>query len=255
VQTLARTKWNALSRIRREEKAMKKVEDLKNYGKPLSDVMLGAEAKKYSRRIRRTLIAELRRELGLIGIMKLMLKLRKEINRGKTQDWSSLYEHGVTNRIFLNDVIRQMAAGKALVDMVGKDKASDIFRRILDQTADIGATILPSAEDFKACGDVVGSFKEYGKAMMAATVQSGLQEIELVEDSPRALAFNVKYCVWCEVAKKLGDPSICYFTSCYGDEVFFPKAVAAGGGRFTRTGTLATGAPVCDFRFELVSKP
>jgi len=233
---------------------MKKVQDLKNYGKPLSDVMLGAEAKKYSKGMRKTLIAELRRELGLIGIMKLMLKSRKEINRGKALDWSSLNEHGMTNKIFLNDVIRQMAAGKALADMIGKDKASDIFRRILNQTADISTTLFPSAEDFKACGDVVASFKEYGKAMFAASKQAGILEMEIVEDSPRALALNVKYCVWCEVAKKLGDPYLCYFTNCYADEVIWPKAVAAAGGRWTRTGTMATGAPVCYNRFELVSQ-
>ena len=233
---------------------MKKVEDLKNYGKPLSDVNLDSEGKEHAKKITSAVTAELRRELGIIGIIKLLLKSRKETNRGKAQDWSSLNEHGMTNRIFLNGVIRQMASGKALADMVGKDKASDIFRRILNQTADVAATILPSAEDFKACGDVVASFKEYGKAMFAASKQAGLLEMEIVEDSPRALAYNVKYCVWCEVAKKLGDPYLCYFTNCYADEVIWPKAVAAAGGRWTRTGTMATGAPVCYTRFELVSQ-
>ena len=56
---------------------MKKVEDLKNYGKPLSDVMLDSEGKKHSKRITSTVISELRSELGLIGIIKLLLKSRK----------------------------------------------------------------------------------------------------------------------------------------------------------------------------------
>ena len=233
---------------------MKKVEDLKNYGKPLSDIMLEPEGEKSRKEMTRIVRAKLRREFGLISMMKLMLKLRKETNRGKIQDWSSLSERGMTDQRFLDLLITQMAAMKALADVVGEKKASNTYRRILNQTADMTATMYPSAEELKACGDAWVSFKEYTKALMAANVRAGLHEVELVEDSPRVIAFNVKYCVWCEVAKKLADASLCYFTSCYQDEVFFPKAVSGVGGRFTRTGTLATGAPVCDFRFELVSK-
>lgn len=233
---------------------MKKVQDLKDYGKALSDIMLESENKKQKKRVTRIILAEVRRGLGLLNMMKLMLKLRVEINRGKTQDWSSLSEHGMTNQRFLDLLITQMAAMKALADMVGKEKASNISRRILDRTSDVTATIYPSAEDFKACGDGFGAFRKYLKEQYVANANAGLHELEIVEDSPRAIAVNVKYCVWCEVAKKLGDPSLCYFASCYGDEVYFPKALAELGGRFTRTGTLATGAPMCDFRFELVSK-
>lgn len=239
---------------RREEKAMKKVEELKNYGKPMSDIMSGSEYKKINNKITWVIIGELRRELGLIGLIKLTLKLRKETNRGKARDWSSLNERGMTNQKFLNGLISQTAAGKALSDIVGKDKASDLFRRVFDQTSDILATMWPSFEDFKACEDIVEAFRQYAKALIAAEVQAGIHEMEIVEDSPKAMAINVKYCTWCEVAKKFGDPYLCYLTSCAGDEVLFPKLIAAGGGRFTRTGTLATGAPVCDFRFELVSK-
>ena len=56
---------------------MKKVEDLKNYGKPMSDVSISSENKKYSKKITRTVIADLRREVGIIGIIKLLLKSRK----------------------------------------------------------------------------------------------------------------------------------------------------------------------------------
>jgi len=233
---------------------MKKVEDLKNYGKPLSDVMLDSEGKKHSKRITSTVISELRRELGLIGIIKLMLKSRKETNLGKALDWSSINERGMTNRRFLNALITQTAAAKALADTVGKDKASNMIRGSLDQTVDITAPLYPPPEDFKACGDGFGAFRKYMKEQFKAHANAHLQELDIAEDSPRALSVNVKYCLWCEVAKKLGDPSLCYPGSCYWDEVYFPKALAELGGRFTRTGTLATGAPVCDFRFELVGK-
>jgi len=233
---------------------MKKVEDLKNYGKPLSDVTLSSEGKKHAKRITSTATAELRRELGIIGIIKLLLKSRKETNRGKALDWSSLNERGITNQRFLNVLIKETAIGMALADIVGKDKASNIIRRSFDQAVDITAPLYPPPEDFKACGDGFGAFRKYMKQQFTAHVNARLQELDIVEDSPRALAVNVRYCTWCEVAKKLGDASVCYFGHCYWDEVYFPKALAELGARFKRTGTLATGAPMCDFRFELVSK-
>jgi hypothetical protein len=233
---------------------VKKVEDLKNYGKPLSDVNLSSEGKKHSKRITSAAISELRRELGLIGIIKLLMKSRKETNRAKALDWSSLNERGMTTHTFLNVLITETATGKALADIAGKDKASKMLRRSFDRAVDITAPLYPSPEDFKSCGDGFDAFRKYMKQEFLAHVNARLQDLDIVEDSPTVLAVNVKYCVWCEVAKRLGDASLCYFTHCYWDEVYFPKALAELGGRFKRTGTLATGAPMCDFRFELVSK-
>ena len=61
---------------------------------------------------------------------------------------------------------------------------------------------------------------------------------------------NYKYCVFREVANEFGDPYLCYPSSCYYDEVWIPRFATEGGWKFKRTGTLATGAPVCDFRLE-----
>jgi len=232
---------------------MKKVEDLKNYGIPMSEVNISSESKKYSKKITSVVIAELRREVGIIGIIKLLLKSRKEANRGKALDWSSLEERGITNKRFLNYLITQMATVKALADIVGKDKAASILRRSFDQAVDITAPIYPTPEDFKACGDGFGAFRKYIKQQYKAS-HVNVSELDIVEDSPGAFAVNVKYCPRCEVAKKLGDPSLCYSVSCYWEEVYMSKALPELGARFKRTGTLATGEPVCDFRYELVSK-
>jgi predicted hydrocarbon binding protein len=232
---------------------MKSVEDLKYFGKPTSDVTLNSEGKKYSKKIRGTVMAELRVEVGIIGIIKLLLKARKETNRGKALDWSSIKERGIANQRFLNFLIAQMSTVKALADIVGKDKASSILRRGFDKAVDITSPIYPSPEDFKACGDGFSAFREYMKQRFTAG-HVNASDLEIVEDSPRALAINVKYCHQCEVAKKLGDHSLCYSVSCYGEEVYMSKTLPELGARFKRTGTLSTGAPMCDFRFELVNK-
>ena len=140
---------------------------------------------------------------------------------------------------------------KVLADMLGMEKASEVYRRIWDRAAcDIMASVFGSVEDFKACGDAFKSFKEFWKANDAANERTGLYEVEIVEDTDDVFVCNTKYCAWREVASEFGDPNLCYSANCYLDEVWIPRFGTEGGWEFKRTGTLATGAPVCDFRFE-----
>lgn len=225
-----------------------KVEDLKNYGRGFIDIKPDPDKMK---QMRKAMSEELRRELGLINMIKLMWRMRKETKRMKNLDWSGLMERGLADRKFLDGLIQSIAPMKALVGIIGMEKASDIYCRVWDKMAyDLVASMYPSVEEFKACGDAFECFKEYAKALNTTNERDGLHEIEIMEDTDDVFAFNVKYCVWHEVAKRFGDPYLCYPSSCYGDEVFFPEVCAQAGFRFKRTGTLATGASVCDFKFE-----
>lgn len=55
-----------------------KVEDLKNYGKGTVDFMSDPELVK---RMSKMMMRELRRELGLIGLLKMGWRMRKEAKR------------------------------------------------------------------------------------------------------------------------------------------------------------------------------
>jgi hypothetical protein len=144
-----------------------------------------------------------------------------------------------------------MALMKALTYMVGRDKASEIFRKMWDNLAyDFMMLAFPSAEEFKSCGDAFEGFKEYMNAFNDINEKSGLHEVEIIEDTQNTYQCNYNYCVWNEVAKEFGDAELYYAANCYGDEVWIPKLSAELGFKFERTGTLSTGAPTCDFRFE-----
>lgn len=224
-----------------------RVEELKNYGKGFVDIMSDPELMK---RMRKVMSREFRRQLGLIGIMRLMWRMGKETKRMREHDWLRLTERGI-DRKFLDAVIQNMAVMKALADMVGMERASDIHRRVWDKTAyDLMASMFPSVEELKVCGDAFKCFKEYMKNFNAVNERAGLHEIEIAEDTDDVFVCNYKYCAWHEIAREFGDPYLCYPSFCYGDEVFFPRMCAEAGWRFKRAGTLATGAPVCDFTFE-----
>ena len=227
-----------------------KVDELKNYGKSLAEVLsdIPSEATK---QMKKTMLAELRGGVGIIGMARLMWKVTKEVTRMKGHDWSRLRELGLDDDQFLEETLYKIALMKSLADMVGMDKASGIHKRAFDRSGyDLAASMFPTVEDFRACGDVFACFKKYIRASQKANERAGIHRVTITEDSDTVLAFSVTYCAFHTMAVEFGNAYLCYPSSCYGDEVFFPKICLEAGLSFTRTGTLATGAKVCDFRFE-----
>jgi hypothetical protein len=232
-----------------------RVEDLRNYGKGLLDSEPDPEMMEREGNIKRIIRQELEMELGQTGTTDLMSTVKKESDHMNVQDWSILKKRGLSDKRFIESVIKRIALMKALSDIVGLEKASAIQRRVVEKTIwDLMSPMWPSVEDYKSCGNFFEAFREYSKATMAANVRAGLHDMEIVEDSTAALAYNIKYCVWHEVAKWFGNPYLCYPSTCYGDEVTIPRALDKTGCRFKRAGTLAQGAPVCDFRYELTDE-
>lgn len=228
-----------------------KVEDLRNYGKGLMDSVPDPKSLQRWKEISAAIQEELRRELGKNGVERLNAETARQIEIMKARDWSVLKEHGLVKESYIVKIIERIAVMKALADMVGMERATEIQCRLLDMSMfDLMAPTFPTAEDYEACGDYFQAFKEYSKASYAANVRAGLHELEIIEDTPSVLAFNITYCAWHEVAKAFGDPYLCYPSTCYGDDAYISQSLAGSGCRWRRTGTLATGAPVCDFVFE-----
>ena len=170
----------------------------------------------------------------------------------KAYDWSVLKNHGFDSQALLDLIVQSTASMRALADMVGMARAKKAFGRLMEETVcERAAAMFVPTERFLECKDCFTGFREYFKAYTNASAREGVLEIRMLEDTEAALAFDVTYCAWYEIAKAFGDAALC-FPSCYSDDVFYPKAGAQLGFRFARTGTLASGAPVCDFRFERV---
>jgi len=140
-----------------------------------------------------------------------------------------------------------------MVDFLGREKAARLRRDLSMQIAyPVLEEVFAPPETFAACadGDFLPSFKHYYIALMEAMKKRGLEAAQVVEDTPDSFQINVQYCAWAEVAQALGDPFYCYFSTCQGDEIFFPRFCAPVGFQFSRSGTLATGKTVCDQRFS-----
>ena len=227
-----------------------KVQELRNYGKGFVDIMTDPNEMK---RMDRIMSKEFRRELGLFGVIKMVWRVKRQTKQLKNHDWLNLKKHGLRDQKFLDSVIQSTLVTKVLTDMMGIEKASATFRSVWDRVAyDVMTSVFPTVEELKVCGDVFECLKEWMKAFHSANERAGVYETDMVEDSENVFAFNFKYCTHYEVAKELGEPYLCYPANCYPDEVIWPSMAREAGWRFSRSGTLATGAPVCDFRLERI---
>lgn len=72
------------------------------------------------------------------------------------------------------------------------------------------------------------------------------------ERSGTAVAFDMSRCYFLDTFTALGMPELTR-AFCAGDDVMYADLCPQL--RWLRTGTLATGAPVCDFRFERAERP
>lgn len=229
------------------------IAQLKNYGRGVAEIVTDQQA---TSRLQSAVMSEAPKELGFMATAKLAMRLPGEVGRVRGQDWSALTARGINNRLFLDRAIESMVAVRSASQLVGIKAAAGIYLRIWDKIGvELAENVFPKAAEFQACNDPSDSFKQYVKAFNTANVSSGISEIAVVEDSGSALAWNVKYCAWHDVASRLGDPYLCYPSTCYAEEVLLPFIGLQVGWRFSREGTLATGAPACTFCFERRTAP
>jgi L-2-amino-thiazoline-4-carboxylic acid hydrolase len=190
-------------------------------------------------------------ELGLGGTVKMVRRVKEEIASAQDLDWSSFKAKGISED-HLQQVIRKIAMSKVMAEMMGLEKAAALRNALSNKiSVKVFETMFSPASVFVEIGggDFLPPFKQYYSAMMDAMAEKGLEVAEVVVDEADAFQLNVTWCAWAEAAKLMGNGAYCYYSTCYGDEVFFPHFCGQAGFDFARESTLALGAPACDFRF------
>lgn len=232
-----------------------KVEELEHYGK---DILTIAEDSQMPLGQKLALLGPVLyylggviRTLGLKGTIHMVRGVKEEIASAQELDWSSFKAKGISDD-HLQQIIKKIAMSKVMVEMMGLEKAAQL-RNGLSQKISIPVfeTMFAPASVFVEIGDgdFLLPFKQYYTAMMDAMAEKGLEVAEVVIDEADEFQLNVTWCAWAEAAKMMGNGECCYYSTCYGDEVFFPHFCEQAGFDFERKSTLALGAPVCDFRF------
>jgi hypothetical protein len=232
------------------------VEDLYNYGQDIFSMRANSQVPPLEKlKLLPAFLSyygNLVRALGLHGVIRLRRNALREFEHWRQKDWSHLRNRGLSQEN-LERILKEMSTAKVMAEALGLKKAAHLRRRLSSRVAQaVLQAVFAPPEVFIALGegDFLPPFKKYYAALLEAMDREGLQAGQIVEDTSDLLQVNITYCAWAEVAKVMGNPLYCYYSTCYGDEVYFPKLAAAGGFKFERYGTLGQGEPACDHRFS-----
>jgi hypothetical protein len=129
---------------------------------------------------------------------------------------------------------------RGFIGAMGRDAALEVVRGVI-----IGLAREAGEDLARRLGDA--SLSSFAQALDVWR-EGGALEIDLLEQSPERLAFNVTRCRYAEMYRALGLAELGGSLSCQRDfalvEGFNP------GIELERTQTIMEGAPYCDFRFR-----
>lgn len=130
---------------------------------------------------------------------------------------------------------------RAFASEIGEAETLEVVRGVVARLAREGGADLAAAIGAHTLDAFAGSLDRWK--------EGGALEIDVLEQSPERLSFNVRRCRYAELYQALGLADLGSSLSCQRDfalaEGFNPEI------RLTRTQTIMEGAAFCDFRFRL----
>lgn len=229
-----------------------RVAELRGYGVAFSDLE-ALWPPSLKKKMKRDGMAALMTRLGFFERFRFFWAFVAAKKRADKLDLAEIRSRGMTNEAFLDQQREFLAMYAALVEVVGKERAIEINRALMDATAkEPMLLVLPDRDEVRAAGDPFTVMRDYLRPVPEAGRKAGCQDITLRE-SEQEFGFDVTRCVWLELARQMGVPDAT-LGACYSDEIAFPEYFRSLGMRYSRTGTLAGGAKCCDFRFKRVEQ-
>ena len=224
--------------------------DLNNYGKSFPEIFR-AIPPKVNKKIIKISMGIVQKYLGLEKMKDFLNQISKERENLIEKDLTEIRAYCKDEK-FIKSMIESSAIFSALAKLVEDKEALDIHLEIMDNVMPIlGSLMFPSPEAFLSFEDPLEAFKKFMITLMDADQKVGVHDYEVIEDTADAFQINIIKCAYYEIPKQLGVP-MATLANCYADDVFLPEAGKKAGIKFIRTGTLARGNRVCDFRFEKV---
>ncbi len=223
----------------------------KGYGVATSDAEGGWD-EDFKRKIKKTAQKTVLQELNFPQKFKLLYQFGKEKKRAFSLDLSDIHAKGMKNERFLKQQLEYIAMFSALSKVTSNQRAMEIMFKVMDKTA--AEALLqssPTVEEIKEYGDPIAFFRAYLAVAPQAATKAGCHDMVISESNENAIQFDIHWCVWHELAKRMGVPNAC-IPNCYADDLAYPEYFKAMGIHYSRKGTLAKGQAICDFRFERV---
>jgi hypothetical protein len=227
------------------------IEKLRGYGIAASDSE-GSWSPSFKSKIKKTAFKIVMTQLTLKQKMQVTFWFIRIKKQAKQLDLSDIREKGMNNNAFINQQIEYLSLFSALVKVIGNNSALKIMFDVMDGTA-AEALLLssPEIEDIKKAGEPFDVCRSYFSAGLEAARNAGCHQMTITENTEHVFQFDIHWCVWLELAKKMNVPEAC-IPNCYADDLAYPEYFKSLGINYNRSGTLAKGNQCCDFRFEKI---
>ncbi len=228
-----------------------KVNDLKNYNVPLTE-MMDTISMKTKLGLMIGVFKIMKNHVSLSEFAKFASLFSKEKKRLAGIDLRILHEKGLKNKSFINQQVDTVAAYSAMSALKGKDKALEIFFEIMGTAAKkVYLGWMPKPEDFRKCGDPFDAFKQWYMAMSDVSKAVGGGDYDMKTNNKDVLHFTVPYCPWYDIARLLGIEEAALI-SCHADEAALPDYCRQMGIKYERAKALGHGDDCCEYRYERI---
>ncbi len=221
-----------------------KVEDLRQYGKPLSGIP--EEAMKRQKTI---VFREIRKKFGLLGILPFFIKTLVE-QRALKRNYPDAYEQALkVGKDAAEEISTLIAMFNVVAGKEGEEDAYTFVKNIFQKVAIYSMPALYQIEDLAKCeGDAFENFMKFNIAWFGAMDEEGAWKVGEITEEKDKLTIIVTECANCVLGSAFDCPEIAKL-GCDHDLAGYPVIVDKVNAEFRRTHTLAKGDEYCDFMF------
>ena len=137
------------------------VTELKNYGNSYVDLTMSL-SKKEKKEIDNISFKVMRDSLGLLKTFRLLISGFFQSQKMKRVNLDPVREKGFSNDVLIKEAVRNAAMFSVLSKMVGKDRALEVFNRVIDATIPIYyQSFSPDPEDILKFDNPWETWKQY----------------------------------------------------------------------------------------------
>ncbi len=228
-----------------------KIEEMKGYGVAMSDFE-GSWDPTFKAKLKKTSQRIIFKQISFYQRFQLLYWFLIAKRMAAKLDLSDIRSMGMTNRAFIDQQLEYLSMFWALVKVLNMSRALEIMYRVMDATAEEALLqSSPQKEEIESFGDSLEFFRRYFAILPEVSLKAGCHKMVISENSANCFQFDVHWCVWYELAKKMNIPEAC-MPNCYADDLAYPEYFRKFGIKYSRSGTLAKGGPCCDFKFEIL---
>ena len=223
-----------------------KVEELKNYGKPIGEIV-NTTPKPVMMKIGWIVITSILKETGFWGFIPFMNKVKKEKKRIITDNPDGYSKALKLGEETANQFLTITAMFNVVANEKGRDYAYKFTKSMWQKYARYTIPSIYNADKLSKCeGDIFSNYKKFNNAMFKAMNDD--YHVKEIKDEPDCLTVIVDKCVSVEIANALDCPEV-GMLGCDHDVAGYPYIEDKVNSEFRRLHTIAKGDEVCDFMF------